>query len=62
MGIVRQHLRGIFAMAELSGGPRALGATGLLERMCNRFIELRELGDNDLRNSCGRKVAEAFFD
>lgn len=50
--IARQHLRGVFYMAELSGGLQSLGLSELLERIYWRFVTRRELGDVDLLSLC----------
>jgi len=48
-----QHIHGIFAMAELNGGPQSIGLTGLLEQMYSRFVIERKLKGRDLSNICG---------
>ena len=41
--VVQKHLKGVHAMVETSGGADALGLTGLLERMYQKFMGILEL-------------------
>ena len=47
-GIARKHLDGVLAIIHFSGGPQSLGLTGLLERMCHRFLTVLSLTDTRL--------------
>ncbi|KAM0231806.1 hypothetical protein ACHAP5_010962 [Fusarium lateritium] len=38
--VARQHIQGVFALIEAAGGSQCLDATGLLERMYYRFLEM----------------------
>lgn len=50
--IAREHLKGVLALVDSSGGARELGLTGLLERMYRRFIEALELDDPEIDLLC----------
>ncbi|KAI3316642.1 hypothetical protein HD806DRAFT_517021 [Xylariaceae sp. AK1471] len=43
--IARKHLQGVLTMVQFIGGPKSLGLTGLLERMCHRFVKALRLTD-----------------
>jgi len=44
-GIARKHLQGVLAMVQFSGGPKALGLSSLLQRMCDLFLKELRLTD-----------------
>ncbi|KAF4968000.1 hypothetical protein FSARC_4561 [Fusarium sarcochroum] len=50
-GIAQKHLEGVLAMVQFSGGPKSLGLTGLLEKMCDRFMQVLSLTD-----TCARPI------
>lgn len=41
-------------MIQFSGGPKSLGLTGLLERMCDKFIMSFNLIDTEVGSSCSK--------
>ncbi|KAF4976003.1 hypothetical protein FDECE_18515 [Fusarium decemcellulare] len=44
-GVAQKHLEGVLAMVQFSGGPKSLGLTGLLEKMCDKFMQVLSLTD-----------------
>lgn len=49
-------------MVDLKGGPHGLGATDLVERMYNRFVDLRNLEDIEMGNLCGKRIKLASLE
>ena len=53
-GIAREHLQGVLAMIQFSGGLKSLCITGLLQRMYDRFIMSLKLTDTGIDALCSK--------